>query len=287
MFEDEYIDDDFLDDLGWDNFDDAVEDIDFSSAEGSFKKKFSQVGRKIKSRRGKPLSKNVPVKRRAKVMGGKKQLAKVIVPDDRKVIVEGVSKFMLSTDKKANAIKQVGYHKGKKLKSLVLTFNNGTSLIDFDIEVFNPSAPLDYLYSTSLNLNDKIQVAGGSTTYSDVLFNILANPMNIYNAKFVFSGASLAQQKSIPIQFRNKNSEGELLVEPLNLDLKVDTMQVADNIVFFDLQSALNRPFIPDGMDVISYKVLAGMTVTMAFFYDQIQLKKLLWKDAANTKKLL
>jgi hypothetical protein len=53
------------------------------------------------------------------------------------------------------------------------------------------------------------------------------------------------------------------------------------------MHESLNRPFIPDGMDVIKYTVLAGMTVTMAFFYKQVNLKKVFFQEARNSKKLL
>ena len=64
-------------------------------------------------------------------------------------------------------------------------------------------------------------------------------------------------------------------------------MQVAKDIVFFDFFDTINRPYIPDGMDVIKYTVLPNMTVTMAFFYDQISLKKVFRKEARNDKGLL
>ena len=60
--------------------------------------------------------------------------------------------------------------------------------------------PLDYLYSTSQNINNKVQVAGGSTQYTDVLFNILANPTLIPNCKFVFDGPQVSKQVSIPLE---------------------------------------------------------------------------------------
>ena len=95
-------------------------------------------------------------------------------------------------------IKDIGYYKCKKLKELVFIINNN-SAIDFDLELFNPSMPLDYLFSTSGNLNNKIVVAGGNVEYTDVLFNILANPMHIINAKFLFAGATLQQQINQPL----------------------------------------------------------------------------------------
>ena len=287
------------------DFNEYVEEIDFSQLDGdNFKHSFSKVNKNISKRTvkrtnatrrskigapGRPkLTKDFAVKRRATLLGQKpKKISKVLVPKDKPVIVEGVSKFILSQSPKDNAIRQIGYYKGEKLEQMILIFNNNDSAVDFQVEIFNPSMPLDYLYSTSQNLNNKIQVAGGTTQYSDLLFNILANPTMIPNCKFVFDGPQLAKQVSIPLEINNKNIAGVLKVDPINLALKFDTMQVANNIVFFDMQEALNRPFIPDGMDVIKYTVLAGMTVTMAFFYKQVSLKKVFYEEARKSKKLL
>lgn len=235
------------------------------------------------------------VKQETQLDGGEKynvrskrpqKISKVVVPDDKKVIVQGVSDFIIDKKGTADSVKNIGYYKGQKLKELVLTFNND-SAIPFELELFNPSMPLDYLYSTSLNINDKIQVAGGEVSYTDVLFNMLANSIMIPNAKFVFSGATVSQQKVEPIKMINKSIEGEQKIYPFNLDLQIDTMQVQSDIVFFDFFDAINRPFIPDGMDVMKYKVLPNMTVTMAFFFDQISLKKVFRKEARYDKGLL
>jgi hypothetical protein len=64
-------------------------------------------------------------------------------------------------------------------------------------------------------------------------------------------------------------------------------MQVANDIVYFDLIKRLNRPFIPDGMDVIKYVIKAGMTVTLCFYYKQISLKKFFFKEARYSKDLM
>ena len=221
-----------------------------------------------------------------KTKGGVANTTKrIIVPSTQKVIVEGVDNFILGKDDKCG-IKDIGYYKCKKLKELIFTMNNNSAL-DFNLELFNPSMPLDYLHSTSLNLNDKIQVSGGIVSYTDVLFNLLANPTHIVNAKFTFAGASYLQQINQPLIFKNKNIEGKQKIDPLQLQLQVDTMQVANDIVFFDILGNLNRPFIPDGMDVIEYKVLAGNTVTFAFYYEQKDLKKFFYKEARESKKLL
>lgn len=229
----------------------------------------------------------IGVEKRATIVGRKQKLiSKIIVPRDKEVIVEGVSKFILSTDKKYDKLRNVGYYKGEKLKEMVLIFNND-SAIDFVVDIFNLSMPLNYLYSTSQNLNDKIQVAGGNVQYSDLLFNLLANPTMIPNCKFTFSGPSVTQQIAIPLEVKNQDIKGSEKINPVNLSLKIDNLQVANDIIFFDMQESLNRPFIPNGMDFISYKVLAGMTVTMAFFYKQVDMKKVFYEEARKSKEIL
>lgn len=274
----------------FEDFDNSVTDIDFSQFKGkNFKRDFKKISKHIDkkvAKKKKPLSQNVPVERKAKIFGCEKKLGKVIVPRDRKVIIEGVNKFMLQGDGDDNAIRNIGYYKGQKLKKLILTFNNDSAL-DFNLELFNPSMPLDYLYSTSLNLNDKIQVAGGYVSYSDVLFNLLANPTMIVNAQFVASGPLATEQRDIAWQFKNKDIDGDVKIHPINLNLKIDNMQVFADTIYFDVMKSLNRPFIPDGMDVIQYKVLAGNTVTMCFYYKQISLKKYFFKEARESKKLM
>jgi hypothetical protein len=226
-----------------------------------------------------------PVFKKAQIDSSQKKMSKVVVPDDRKVIVEGVSKFILSRKPDDKSIKNIGYYKGKKLKELVLIFNNITPN-PFTIELFNPSAPLDYLYNTSQNLNNKIEVAGGQVAYSDVLFNLLANPTLIPNCKFTFSGPSLNAQKAIPLSIIDREIDGEEFIQPLNIDLTIDNMQVQNDVTFFDISRMLNRPYIPDGMDTISYTVLPNMSVIMAFFYYQKSIKKAFFMEARDEKKL-
>ena len=234
----------------------------------------------------KPVEKQkIPVFKKAEIDSSQKKMSKVVVPDDRKVIVEGVSKFILSRKPDDKSIKNIGYYKGKKLKELVLIFNNITPN-PFTIELFNPSAPLDYLYNTSQNLNNKIEVAGGQVAYSDVLFNLLANPTLIPNCKFTFSGPSLNAQKAIPLSIIDREIDGEEFIQPLNIDLTIDNMQVQNDVTFFDISRMLNRPYIPDGMDTISYTVLPNMSVIMAFFYYQKSIKKAFFMEARDEKKL-
>jgi hypothetical protein len=272
---------------------DIIEDIDFSEIRGKdFKSSLSKVNKaytKKKATRQKPLDKDFVVKKRATLYGKTEGGAtaettkRIIVPSTQKVIIQGVDKFILGDDK--CGAKDIGYYKCKKLKELVFTMDNN-SAVDFNLELFNPSMPLDYLFSTSGNLNNKIQVAGGVVSYTDVLFNFLANPPHIVNAKFTFAGPSFLNQINQPLIFTNKSATGEQKVEPFQLQLEVDNMQVAQDIVFFDLNT-LNRPFIPNGMDIIKYKVLAGNTVTFAFYYRQKDIRKFYYEEARNSKKLL
>lgn len=231
----------------------------------------------------------IPIENNAIIRGrSEKLLNKVIVPRDRKVIVEGVSKFILSQDKRDEKIKQIGYYKGKKLKELIIEINNDTD-IDFDVNLFDPSMPLDYLYSTSQNLNNRITIAGGNAQYTDVLFNILGNPPIIHSAYFTFNGPSgqILKQEALALKFINKNIQGYKKIDPVNLSLKIDNMQTTNDVVAFELHESLNRPFIPDGMDTITYTIYAGMRVTMAFFYEQVQIKEVFYKEARESKRLL
>lgn len=312
----------------FEDYDNSITDIDFSSLEGKdFNRTFKQANRKvtskaiekktlkkakptpksrvqalsrkavrpssvvrppISSKRQKPrkerLTREIGVKRGAKISRAEKKISRILVPSDKKVIVEGVNKFILSQKPNDNAVKNIGYYKGRKLKELVLIFNN-TTPNPFTIELFNPSAPLDYLYNTSQNLNNKIEVAGNQVAYSDVLFNLVANPTIIPNVKFTFSGINATQQRNIPLKIIDKEITGEQFIQPLNLDLTIDNMQVAADIVFFDIMQMLNRPYIPDGMDTIQYTILPNMSVVMAFFYEQKSLKKAFYKIARDYKR--
>jgi hypothetical protein len=292
--------------LNYDDVTDSLSDIDFSDIRGDFKQGMRKIAKKVdqkKTIRGKAVSKkNVPlmkkkivrggvvkevfVKKRA-VVHGNKPFNKIIVPRDRSVIVEGVSRFMLDDSAKAQATKNIGYYKGKKLQELVFTFNN-TGALPFNLQIFDPSMPLDYLYSTGLNINNKIEVAGTNPTqYTDVLNNILANPTLIPNAKFVVSGPLLQDQVNQSLLFTNKNIEGKAKLIPYNIFLQKDTQQFQNQVIYFDISGGLNRPFIPDGMDTLTYTILPGMVVTFGFYYKQISLKKFFYKEARDSKALL
>jgi hypothetical protein len=240
----------------------------------------------ITSPRKMPLTKEFGVKQRATIQGGNKQISNIYVPADKKVIVEGVNKFILNRTPETDMIKNIGYYEGKKLKELILIFNN-TTPNPFTIELFNPSAPLDYLYSTGQNLNNQIQVAGGEVAYSDVLFNLVGNPTLVPNAKFTFNGPNMASQKNVPLIYKDKEIDGKQFIQPLNIDLQIDNMQVQNDVVFFDVNKILGRPFVPDGMDVVNYTVLPGMVVVMCWYYTQKSLKKVLYPEARDSKNMI
>jgi hypothetical protein len=218
----------------------------------------------------------------------KKLISKVMIPKERSIIVEGASKLMLSEDKRDDVVKKLGYFNGKKLQELIIEIDNDGE-IDFPIALFDPSMPLDYLYNTSQNLNNRISVGGGSLQYSDVMFNILANPPIIHSAYFTIEGtnAQILKQEVLAMQFINKNIQGYRKIDPVNLSLKIDTMQVFNNSIAFDFHESLNRPFIPDGMDVINYTIYAGVKATLVFFYEQIHIKDVYYDEARKSKVLL
>jgi hypothetical protein len=277
--------------------DDSFNDIDFSSFKGDTKQNLHKINKTVSNRKPtkryvkkqnikpKPLTKEFGVNRKATIIGSEqRKMGKVIVPNNRKVIVEGVSSFMLSDSKDNDTLRNIGYYKGKKQQQLVLIFNNNNPN-NFVLELFNPSMPLDYLYSTSANLNSQIQVAGGNVEYSDVLFNILANPLMITSATFTISGPLATQQQAVALQINDKFVNGVTKIDPLNLALQIDNMQVEGNNISFSFLDVLHKPFIPDGMSVINYTVLAGNTVTMAFFYEQKSIKKLFFEEARKINK--
>lgn len=238
-----------------------------------------------------PRTVQVPVKQSSVIQSkfGKKTTQRILVPQDRNVIVEGVDKFILSNNKENEAIKNIGYYKGEKLKELVLIINN-TTPNDFDFELFNPSMPLDYLFSTSQNLNNRISVAGDSkVSYSDLLFNMLANPTLLPNAKFTCSNQTnpnlVRQQFNQALIFKNKNIAGHEKIHPIQNALNIDNDQ-SQNIIYWDILKTLGRVFIPDGMDIIKYKVLAGNTVVFGFYYKQVSLKRFFFKEARDKRIL-
>jgi hypothetical protein len=316
-------------DEGFDEIDDILNDFDFSNFEdNSFKENFAKVkskiqkvvvpkgrtviveGRKqptqlinnikpVRQKRSltrdtsiKSTRKNVvgiPVEQGAVIKGrNNKLISKIMIPRSRNVIVEGASKLMLSEDKRDDLVKKLGYFKGKKLQELIIEINNDSET-DFPVGLFDPSMPLDYLYNTSQNLNNRIIVGGGALQYSDLMFNILANPPIIHSAYFTFEGtnAKILNQEVLALRFANKNAQGYKKIDPVNLSLKVDNMQTFNNVIAFDLHESLNRPFIPDGMDVINYTIYAGIKATLVFFYEQVHIKDVYYEEARKSKTLL
>lgn len=274
---------------GDEDFDDVILDIDYSELKGNFKSNIRKVKHTIKKaprKRRKPLSKRFNVQNESTtfIKGGKKQIGRVIIPEGRDLTIQGVNKFILAPDKDADSFKNIGYYKGEKLKELILKINN-TSGVDFTLELFNPSMPLDYLQNTSANLNDRITVAGDSrVSYSDLLYNFLSNPTLIPSARFIATGTNVSGQKTEKLTFTNKSVDGESSVVPLSLSLNQDLFQFQTDIILFDIMGQLDRAFIPDGMDIIQYTVLAGNSVTFCFYYKQKSLKKLLYKEARKKR---
>jgi hypothetical protein len=260
-----------------------IDDIDFSSIEGNTRKeRFKTIRKKTTAQ----LIPKKPISQKKKIVSKKplkkKEITKINLPNDREILVKGVDKFILSTSDKSDSIKNIGYYKGEKLKEMILIFNN-TSPNDFVIELFNPSQPLDYLYATSLNLNNKVAVAGDNkVSYSDVLFNLLANPTIVPNAKFVCEGPRVDEQESIALRFKNKNIAGYEKVMPIQMSLNLDIDQQQRIILYWDIQKTLGHVYCPDGMDIIEYRILAGMRVTFCFYYKQVSLKKFFWQETRN-----
>lgn len=272
-----------------------IEDIDFSDLKGkTTKDKMKQISKKTsyakivpkKKRLDKSVSKSRKIVAQKNVQyqfkknKGKNVTSSIILPNNQEVLIKGVNEFILGKNNAPQ--KNIGYYKGEKLKELVLIINNDTPN-DFTIEFFNPSAPLDYLYATTDNLNNKIKVAGDNkVAYSDMLFNILANPIFIPNAKFTLAGLRKVEQYNQPMIFKNKNLEGKEKIFPIQNALNIDITQSQDNIVYWDINKTLGRLFAPDGMDIMEYTILSGMYVVFAFYYKQISLNKVFIPEIRN-----
>lgn len=228
---------------------------------------------------------NIPVESGTRTLKGRerKKISNVIVPSNQKVVVKGVSEFILN--QKNEDAKKIGYYKGKKLKELNIIINN-ISATDFTFNLFDPSMPLDYLFSTGNNLNNKITIAGGQVSYSDVLFNLLANPALLVKGQLNVAGPQAAAQNNQSLFVYDKSINGEQEICPFNIDLQIDTMQVFSDVVYFDISKTIGRPFIPDGMETIRYTVLAGNSVSFTFFYKQVSLKKFFYKEARIDKEV-
>lgn len=288
-------------DPDWSNMDASLLDIDFSDIRGNFRQAFDTVNRRVS--KGRPvvrkqarapkrrpaITNSIPIVDRGRynIRGvSRKKLSKVIVPDDRSVIVEGVSKFILSNDERSRLIKSIGYYRGEKLQELVFIFNND-SAVPFVMELFNPSMPLDYLYSTSQNINDKISVANSQVSYTDVLYNLLGNTILVPNCKFTFAGALADQQINQSLIIKNKAINGHVKIDPISLSSQIDAYQFDKNVIGFQMDDVRDKPYIPDGMDVIEYTILPQMTVVMCFYYKQVSLKRVFFQEARDSKGLM
>lgn len=222
---------------------------------------------------------------------GIKSMAKVIVPRDRNVIIEGMNKFILDKNCGATDIKSIGYCNNKKLKEMVFIINNEGN-VDFTAEFFNPSTVLDYLQATGLNINDKISVAGqgvDGVQYSDVMWHMQSNPTRIYNCRITISGTTeeiMLNQRNVNLGMLQKDLRAYTDFTSINTQLFVDKFQFQSNIVAFNFDKELGRPYVPDGMDILRYTVLAGCTVSIAFYYEQKYLKKYFFKELRDNKRV-
>jgi hypothetical protein len=223
---------------------------------------------------------------------GGNPLSKVIVPRDRKVIIEGVNKFILGNGACGETdLKNIGYCNGKKLKEMVFIINNEGSL-DYTVELFNPSTPLDYYQATSQNINDKISVAGqgvNGVQYTDVLSHMMSNPTKIINSRITITAPNdtvLFNQRDINFGITQKDLRAFTYTSPINIPQLLDRFQFQNNVIAFNFERELNRPYVPDGMDILRYTVLAGCTVVIAFYYEQKMLKKYFYKDLRDNKMI-
>jgi hypothetical protein len=271
------------------DFDDEdIYDLDFSGVSGNdFKKSLKNVKKGIKKVQGQKKKK--AKKNKAFIENSKKskrlRIAKISVPSDRMLTVEDVDRYVMSDE--YDWSKDIEHYKGKKLKQVILIFDNSNSAVDVTLDLFDPSSMVDYLQSNTQNINNQIIVADGVVKYSDFLFNILANPLMVINAKFVLAGSNITGQINENMFFKNKNSEGKMETVPTSLSMQINVNQKQRTVICFNLKENLNRPFIPDGMDVMQYKVLAGNSVYMVFYCEQHLLKKILFDEAANSKELM
>jgi hypothetical protein len=115
-----------------------------------------------------------------------------------------------------------------------------------------------------------------------MLFNLLANPTIIPNAKFVVDGVNPFIQENQAMIFKNKNIAGHEKIMPIQMALNLDIDQQQRQILYWDIQKQLGRVFCPDGMEVVEYTILPGYIVTFGFYYKQVSLKKFFWKELRN-----
>lgn len=277
-------------------------DIDFSEIKGKTNKQIiSKANAKIRSKKlmtsinkkrknALPLTKKHPIKQnsttniKTKHLSGKsKSIKNILVSNDQKVIINGVSNFMI--DKTKDSLRNIGYWEGKKLNKLLLTFNN-TNGNDLTLDLFNPNSWGKYFMANSQDLDDRIIVGDGSIKYSEVLFNIIANPTMIPSARFSFSCPTeeqLERQLNVPLNFTNKDLRSNTVVKPYTFE--IDEYQFQNNIVLFDIIESINRPFFPNGTDTAIYTIYAGTTASLCFYYKQYTLIEQFFKLAYTKRK--
>ena len=130
---------------------------------------------------------------------------------------------------------------------------------------------------------NRIAVAGDfKVSYTDLLFNILANPVLIANAKFQATGLQANDQFNQPMIFKNKNIAGHQKVFPIQNSLNIDNDQTQKQIIYWDIQKTLGRVFSPNGMDILEYTILAGTNVVFGFYYKQLTLNKVFLPELRN-----
>ena len=254
---------------------------------------FFEENKKSKSHKT-PTKKIVNSLKLHKEWGKKKEDNKgsISVPSDREVIINGVNQFILGKQEcGALDLKSIGYCNGKKLKEMVFIINNEGN-IDFTAELFNPSTPMDYYQATSQNINDKISVAGqgvDGVQYTDVLSHMMSNPTRIINSRITITAPDnnkLLAQRNINYGISQKDLRAYIDTTPINIPQLLDKFQFQSNIIAFNFAKELNRPYVPDGMDILRYTVLAGCTVSIAFYYEQKMLKKYFYKDMRDNKMI-
>lgn len=284
-----------------DNSQAMFNDIDFSEIKGKsvktslykakdkLRRKNIILGKNAK-RKPLPLTKKFEVKpnttKNINSKGNKdKTIRNVLVSKDQTLIINGVSDFILN---KANdGVRNIGYYKGEKLSKLLLTFNN-TNGNDLTIDIFNPNGIFKYFIANSQDLDDRIVVGDGGITYSEVLYNLLANPTIITGAKFQFqcnTQLQLTRQINEPLFFTNKDIRSYTAVKPSTIT--IDAYQYLSNVVDFDILEEQNRPFFPNGTDTIRYNIYAGTTASMCFYYKQHVLIEEFFKLAKEKRKEL
>jgi len=233
------------------------------------------------------------VNKKATIVSNKRNaISDIYVPDDRKVIINGVNQFILSDSQDIDDAKNIGYYKGKKLKEMVFIVNNDGSN-DFNFEFFNPSSPLDYYQATGQNINDRISVSGSNVDgvqFTDVLWNMQSNPTNIHGCRVTITSPSnniMFEQRQQDFNLIQKDLRACVVIRSVNIGQLLDAYQFQGNIISFNFNKELKRPYIPDGMDVLKYTIKAGCTVSIAFYYEQKMLKKYFYKEARDNKLLM